>query len=351
MDTLTHALSGALLARATVHSHSRLRLRERTFVGLLAGAFPDLDYALFLIAPLNFLNWHRGPTHSLLLLPLWAGLLAVLLTRLTERRYTWRAFYGVCALAIAAHIGGDLLTIYGTKILYPLSDTAFGLNLIFDIDPYIAFIIGLGFLASLPWQPQWATGLTVAALGTYLALQTALHQQTSALGAAYAERQGIKQIAQVYALPQPFSPFTWKVIVAHNKHYWVSYINYLAQKTADNSSEHDFPWSVLAAYRPQDTLRWREHQHFGASKGTQHLARQVWRQDRFAAFRQFATLPALYRIDRNQTGEVCVWFTDLRHNFPILPPSFRYGMCRDTPEAPWQLYRLRYFRKADRQVL
>jgi inner membrane protein len=225
------------------------------------------------------------------------------------------------------------------------------LSLVFDIDPYIAFIIGLGFLVSLQQQPERATVLTAAALGIYLALQTAFYQRTSAIGVAYAERRGIKHTAQVYALPQPFLPFTWKVIVVHDDHYWVSYVNYLAQKTADNPRDHDFPWSVLVAYRSKDTLRWREYRHFGASKVTQSLARQVWRQNRFAAFRQFAALPALYRVDRDKKGEVCVWFTDLRHNFPMLSPSFRYGMCRDAPGTPWRLYRLRYFRKNDRQVL
>jgi inner membrane protein len=47
MDTLTHALSGALLARATApkrDDEKTLPLRRRLLVGFLAAAAPDLDF-------------------------------------------------------------------------------------------------------------------------------------------------------------------------------------------------------------------------------------------------------------------------------------------------------------------
>ena len=47
MDTLTHALSGALLARATAPQpadEKTLPLRRRLFIGFLAAAVPDLDF-------------------------------------------------------------------------------------------------------------------------------------------------------------------------------------------------------------------------------------------------------------------------------------------------------------------
>ncbi|HJX11878.1 MAG TPA: metal-dependent hydrolase, partial [Candidatus Binatia bacterium] len=49
MDTITHALSGALLARATEPEEprpDRLPRRARMWVGFLAAAFPDSDFAL-----------------------------------------------------------------------------------------------------------------------------------------------------------------------------------------------------------------------------------------------------------------------------------------------------------------
>ena len=79
MDTLTHALSGALLARATAPDRSdetTLPLGRRLVIGFLAAAAPDLDFVITYIGPIEYLLHHRGATHSLILLPLWAYLLA-----------------------------------------------------------------------------------------------------------------------------------------------------------------------------------------------------------------------------------------------------------------------------------
>ncbi|MGH8728304.1 MAG: metal-dependent hydrolase, partial [Burkholderiales bacterium] len=50
MDTLTHALSGALLARATASAtQAHLAPGPRMAAGFFAAAFPDCDFALRLI--------------------------------------------------------------------------------------------------------------------------------------------------------------------------------------------------------------------------------------------------------------------------------------------------------------
>lgn len=92
MDPFTHALSGALLTRAAArHStespsgQPELPLRLQILTGFAAAAFPDIDLVLRLIDTLTYLNWHQGPTHSIILLPLWAWLLAWLFSRLTRQ--------------------------------------------------------------------------------------------------------------------------------------------------------------------------------------------------------------------------------------------------------------------------
>lgn len=342
MDTLTHAFSGALLARATDRTHHRqgLSLSERTLAGFLAAGFPDLDYALYWLDPLAFLNWHRGPTHSLLLLPLWAWLLAVILSRFMGSRHSWRDFYGVCALGIGVHILGDVITLYGTRLVSPLADVSLGLGIVYDVDPYIAVIIGTGLIGSLRGRPRWAAGVTLILLMGYLSLQTFFYWQTMALGQHHEKQQG-QEGGAVYALPQPFAPFMWKLIVSQKEHHEVAYVNYLGWETPAVSEDAWLPRRIIAAYRPVNDLHWQEFNRFGATEEAASLARQVWQQDPLAAFRRFAVLPALYRIDRADE-EVCVWFTDLRHILPVLPPPFRYGLCR-SGETDWQLYRLRYF--------
>lgn len=350
MDTLTHALSGALLTRATTRPSRELSRRDRTLTGLVAAAFPDVDYTLFLVAPLEFLNWHRGLTHSLLLLPGWALLLAVVLARLTGGRHPWRAFYGLCALGIAVHLVGDLITIYGTKLLAPVIDTPVGLGIVFDIDPVIASLIALGFMASYWGPPRRVAGMTLVLLTGYLMLQTGLYWRTVVLGEAYARQQALEPF-MVYALPQPFAPWLWKLVVVHDDGYRVTYLNHLEWGEPSRPAATRLPWSVLSAYRPPSALLWTAVSRFGKGPAAQALARQVWQQERLAAFRHFAVLPALYRLNQEPTGKVCVWFTDLRHNLPLLPPTFCYGLCRGPAQGAWRLYRLRYFWNDQQQEL
>lgn len=70
------------------------------------------------------------------------------------------------------------------------------------------------------------------------------------------------------------------------------------------------------------------------------LVREAWLHPAFEPFRAFAVLPVLERSDTSEPGS-CVWFYDLRFKFPELPPSFRYGMCRQDDHSDWQMVRQR----------
>ena len=110
MDTLTHALSGALLARATASKRDEpdaLPLRRRMLIGFLACAAPDLDFVVGYLGPIGYIENHRGLTHSLILLPLWAFLLAQLCALIWRHDRPWNSYLGVIAMGIAAHIAGD----------------------------------------------------------------------------------------------------------------------------------------------------------------------------------------------------------------------------------------------------
>ncbi|HEX9181901.1 MAG TPA: metal-dependent hydrolase, partial [Burkholderiales bacterium] len=111
MDTLTHALSGALLARATAPKDAPPRsIPRRVAAGFFAAAAPDLDFVLAFVSPVLYLEQHRGPTHSFILLPFWALVFSWALAKILREPRGWRALYGVAALGLAAHILGDLIT-------------------------------------------------------------------------------------------------------------------------------------------------------------------------------------------------------------------------------------------------
>jgi len=115
----------------------------------------------------SYLLNHRGVTHSLLVLPIWSFGVAWLLAKLLREPGGWRALYGISALAIGAHIAGDVLTNYGTMLFAPLSDWRAALATTFIIDLWFSGIILAGLAASaLLYRSRWPA---IAALGVLVA--------------------------------------------------------------------------------------------------------------------------------------------------------------------------------------
>ena len=338
MDTLTHALSGALLARATAPRRpgpGSLPLATRTWVGFLAAAFPDIDFALSWVDSLLYLNWHRGHTHSVVLLPLWTLLLAFVSHRLLRGRYPLRAFYGVCALGVAIHIAGDVITTYGTRIFVPLSDVRVSLPTTFIIDPWFTGILAAGLLASMLWPPRRAAAAGLLVLAAYVGLQGLWYREALELARDFAAERGLSPGA-AHAMPQPFSPVNWKLVVTDGDIYHQAYVRLHGRPV---TARPDDPWwrRVAAAYRQPDEVHWNIVEHFGDER--RNLAREAWKHPGFSGFRQFAVLPFLYGIDED-ADRTCVWFTDLRFVLESLTPPFRYGMCREGEDGEWRLERL-----------
>jgi len=188
MDTLTHALSGALLARATAPPGLAPRaIPRRVAAGFFACAAPDLDFVIWFLGPVEYLLHHRGVTHSLLMAPLWALPLAWLLARLLREPGGWRALYGVCALALVTHIAGDWITSFGTMILAPLSDWRAGIGTTFIIDLWFSGIILAGLAASAFWYRTRIPAVAATALlALYVGFQWTLRQQALEFGERYA---------------------------------------------------------------------------------------------------------------------------------------------------------------------
>src|SRR3972149_5839256 len=114
MDTLTHALSGALIARATASKDAPPRsIPRRVAAGFFAAAAPDLDFVIAFVGPVEYLLTHRGVTHSVVALPLWALALSWLLAKLLREPGGWRALYGACALGLGAPTAGGGVTSLG----------------------------------------------------------------------------------------------------------------------------------------------------------------------------------------------------------------------------------------------
>ncbi len=337
MDTLTHALSGALLARATApRTAPPNSLPRRVAAGFLAGAAPDLDIVFSLFGPLTYLANHRGITHSLILLPLWALLYAWLLSKLLRDPGGWRALYGVTAMALGAHIAGDLITSFGTMVLAPFSDWRAGLGTTFIIDLWFSGIIVTGLAASLVWRRErWpAIGMLVV-LCAYVGFQYTLKQRALEYGAEYARQHGFGEV-EIKAQPRPVTPYNWTVFLSDATQHRYAHVNLARGEPLEAGADAGFLRTLDAPYQPLALARWESRTRFGETGVERTLAQAAWNSEALAFYRWFAELPA---YDGTSAGSECVWFKDLRFIAPGRPwVPFNYGACREREGAPWKPY-------------
>jgi membrane-bound metal-dependent hydrolase YbcI (DUF457 family) len=146
MDTITHGIAGALIAKATFNGADLFppsamgKRRIVTWSVMLGSIFPDSDVLrdLFSHNELLMLTWHRSITHSLLCLPLWVVLLAALTQGVARwRKWESPSFATLCgfwAVGILSHILLDLVTTFGTMIWSPLAWSRPAWDLIFIVD-------------------------------------------------------------------------------------------------------------------------------------------------------------------------------------------------------------------------
>ncbi len=245
MDPLTHAVSGAVLARAL--PARPLPARKLALLMLLAMA-PDADIALEALSDVAYLQYHRGVTHSLLMLPLWVWLLHALIRRCAGGVPPW-----LIAAAIALHILLDLITSFGTMILAPVSDWRATLDLVFIVDPLFTLCFLLPLLLSALWKRHARTlaMLSLALAAGYIALAAWNHHRAISLARACLP-EGATALA---ALPLPFSPFHWQVI-ANTKNSYARAMIDLAPNWPDTGRL--FPAAFTRRFiAPAATPRWQ----------------------------------------------------------------------------------------------
>lgn len=349
MDTITHGLLGALTVRSLPARYQNISLHELTVVAFVAAVFPDIDYLTFWIHPLLFLaEWHRAATHSFVMMPVWSIAIGLVAAMLVKARWKWPVYSAVCAVSISTHILSDMITIYGTQIFNPISDYKAVIGTTFVIDGYFTGIVLTGLILSILLKHNSnrfhrpVAVLMSGVLLSYLGLQTYFRSVANDFALQYTKQQQFRAEA-IHSIPQPFSPTYWKIIVETKDSFFVSYINvmpadwhqiftrFMVKALSGNSQALI---DAAGNYMSMDQAAWNRYQKIN---GADQQVTTAWNQDEFSAFRKFAIFPVLYRKDNDATGS-CIWFTDLRYVFPVMLPSFRYGMCNSHNQ--WNLYRL-----------
>lgn len=229
VDSITQAALGAVVGELVL---GRQIGRRAIAWGALFGTIPDLD-AIFniLLDTARILRWHRGISHSLLLMVLVSWLLAKPLAKRWKKDKVTPQRAGLFVfLAWSTHVLIDVFTVYGTRIFDPFSGYPVSLDNLFIIDPVftiplvVAVVIGL-FVQPKDWRKGkgirsawWCLGVS----SLYVCLSFWAKHTVSRQIEGDLARRGATWQRRMEA-PSAFNILLWRTLVERPGEIWIGY--------------------------------------------------------------------------------------------------------------------------------
>ena len=300
MDNLSHSLTGLAFARAGLN-----RITPRaTFLLILSANIPDSDIAALAKSQFAYLVVHRGPTHSLLAVPILALECVLIVAALCRQRLPWFRAWLVCCVGVLSHLLLDWTNIYGIRPFLPFSMQWFHLDLNSLTDGPI--LVALALAAVWPYLSRLVSGEIGdgrKSTGQGIAIATLLCCVVFDVGRSSLHQRAVTQLesrlyagapaAEVAALPTPFNPFLWRGIVSTEQTFLQFNVNTLGQLNTDN---------------PKSFFRTPLSESIARVRGTPEFSYFLY----FARYPVWAVLP----VDLNTGEGKRIELTDLRFGEP-----------------------------------
>lgn len=223
MDNFTHALSGlvlnGLIPRSTDQGDgdtSPETSKARLLTIFVASQLPDVDIVTRLWGELEYLAYHRGPTHSLigaaLLTLLLAGGMKIFFPQVkTLSLFLWGM------LAALLHLALDLLTAYGTQVFYPWDLTRYAWDSLMIIDPILLLLLGLGLAGGRWLRSRMSPSRTLVVFAVlaiaYVGGRVGVHSYLTCQAAGYIGHERLTTDYKVSVLPPLVGLREWDLVI------------------------------------------------------------------------------------------------------------------------------------------
>ena len=258
--------------------------RAALWTCVAAAEFPDIDILTAFFGRDTYFRWHRSFTHSAILLPVWAALLAWVFWMIWDRK-NFRLLWWAAVAGLASHLLMDWLTNYGTELLWPLSDARLALNWVFIVDVYVWAMLLIGTVVAVWTQRVWVARGALGVVGVYFLFCGA--SRAYALRAY--EARGVTGITD--ALPLPMDPLHWTIV------------------RDDGVADH---W--VDGSRDETFVPFHDDKLLPKAEATEAVK----------LFRWFAVFPLVEKIEEN--GHTVLRYRDLRFRSPMPRGAVGEGM-------------------------
>ncbi len=326
MDTITHVLTGAVIAKAIDDGKIG---NWGTIVGLAMGFFPDTDFVLGLFNHQFYLKYHRDFTHSLLLLPFYSLFFSWLFVKISKRPFFW-SYFKICLPVLISHILLDLLTSYGTMIFSPFFEHRFSWDLVFIIDLFFSGIIFLPLMVSMLWKnkAKWICRGSLIGLALYIIFCWVQHHKAIELTMAFAGNLN-EEVIQVASLPQPISPFRWANYVESKDQIYQGFVDLDLKefsRPVGKPSESESNFFLLlkrlkSLYQPPQKVHFQSYQKIQDSPWVE----KALATEGVKFFYWFAQFPVVKSVNIKD-GRHRVEFMDVRFFIPGIRLPFIYSV-------------------------
>ncbi|MBX3462338.1 MAG: metal-dependent hydrolase [Planctomycetes bacterium] len=221
MDSVTQFALGAAVAGAVLGP--RTRPWRALLWGGVVGTLPDLDVLIDHGDAVQNMISHRAESHALFWQTLAAPVLAAAIAALHRERRQFGRWCAAVWLVLVTHALLDAMTIYGTRLLLPFVDAAFGTGSLFVVDPLYTLPLLVGALrfgcdGGGPRGRRWNhLGLLLSTLYA----GWSLFAQQQALGAAHRSLRDEGIAAErVLATAAPLQTVLWRLLAATPDHLY-----------------------------------------------------------------------------------------------------------------------------------
>lgn len=244
MDSLTQMALGAAVTVAVMGR--RTATWKAAAWGAVVGTLPDLDALIRHGDAVLDMVRHRAETHALPIQTLASLPIAWAIARV-QREPLGRWWLAVW-LALVTHALLDAFTVYGTQLLQPFTDTAYGVGSVFIIDPLYTLPLLAGVLAAVLSRRRagWNTaGLVLSS--AYLAWSVGAQQWAARQASEDLAAQGVTP-ERLLVTPAPLTTLLWRVVAVDGAHYHEGYVGLLDGRRPIHFERHDRGGALLTRH-------------------------------------------------------------------------------------------------------
>ena len=261
MDSLTQIALGSAVGYAVAGNKFG---RKAILWGAALGTLPDLDVFYPFADAVSAFTYHRSVSHSLIVHLLMSPLIVWLMLKIHHgaAAYKLRCFWLVF-LCLSTHALLDSFTVYGTQLLWPLTEHPFSLSNLFIIDPLVTvpLIVGL-VIAAMPntklTLKTKANGIGLAVCGTYVLWSFGAKIMIDRKVEEAIALNNIQPQA-IVSTPAPFTTLLWRIVIMSDGRYYESYASLLDTPAQVSIFEYSTQAHLLAPLQqawPLQRLQW-----------------------------------------------------------------------------------------------